>query len=141
MTDQPVHASCVALDERAILLFGRSGSGKSDLALRLIDRGWSLVADDYVDLTPRNGWLLASPPASIAGRMEVRHVGVVDLPYRSNLPVCLAILLDEEPERLPEPGGWKYAGITVPSLSIRALECSAPVKVEHLLRVYGLALK
>src|SRR3546814_11301183 len=72
MSEQAVHASCVALDGRAVLLMGASGSGKSDLALRLIDRGWSLVSDDYVTLECRGGKLVAAPPEQIAGRMEVR---------------------------------------------------------------------
>src|SRR3546814_10443620 len=75
MTARPIHASCVALDGRAILLMGNSGSGKSDLSLRLIDRGWSLVADDYVCLLPSGGKLLAKPPPNIAGRIEVSNVG------------------------------------------------------------------
>src|SRR3546814_16697066 len=76
MTARPIHASCVALDGRAILLMGNSGSGKSDLSLRLIDRGWSLVADDSVCLLPSGGTLLAKPPQNIAGRIRVRHVGL-----------------------------------------------------------------
>src|SRR3546814_4210439 len=84
MTARPIHANCVALDGRAILLMGNSGSGKSDLSLRLIDRGWSLVADDYVCLIPSGGKLLAKPPPNIAGRIEVRNVGLVELPYLSD---------------------------------------------------------
>src|SRR3546814_13538434 len=97
---------------------GNSGSGKSDLSLRLIDRGWSLVADDYVCLIPSGGKLLAKPPPNIAGRIEVRNVGLVELPYLSDSPVCLALRLDEKPERLPEPGRWTFAGLTVPSLRL-----------------------
>lgn len=141
MTDQPTHASCVALDNRAILLIGASGSGKSDLAIRLIDRGWSLVADDYVQLTPIDGRLLASPPANIAGKIEVRNVGVVELSCASEVPVCLVILLDREPERMPEPGWWRIAGLQIPSLAMHAFEASAPIKIEHSLRLHGLSLE
>src|SRR3546814_19775407 len=86
---------------------GASGSCKSDLALRLIDRGWSLVSDDYVTLECRGGKLVAAPPEQIAGRMEVRHVGLIRLPFITGVPVCLAIFLDRAPERLPDADVWK----------------------------------
>src|SRR3546814_15303755 len=76
-----VHATCIAIDGRGILLRGPSGSGKSDLALRLIDGGALLVADDQVILTEADGELTASAPATIAGRMEVRGIGIVDMPH------------------------------------------------------------
>lgn len=138
MTAQPVHATCIALDGRAILLAGRSGSGKSDLGLRLIDRGWALVADDYVDLVETGGRLIASPPASIAGRIEVRGVGLVAMPCVAGACVSLMFLLGEPMERLPEPGVWRHGGVSIPSLPINAFEASAPIKVEHSLRVYGI---
>lgn len=141
MSTQPVHASCVALDGRAVLLIGASGSGKSDLALRLVDRGWTLVADDYVHLRPAHGRLLASPPDRIAGQMEVRNVGLVSLPFASDIPVCLAVLLDREPERLPEPGEWRFAGQAVPALPLPAFQPSTALKVEHMLRLHGLSLE
>src|SRR3546814_1547110 len=81
---------------------GASGSGKSDLALRLIDRGWSLVSDDYVTLESRGGKLVAAPPEQIAGRMEVRHVGLIRLPFVADVPVCLAIFLDRSEEHTSE---------------------------------------
>src|SRR3546814_12576459 len=81
------------------------------------------------------------PPPNIAGRSEVRNVGLVELPDLSDSPVCLALRLVEKPERLPEPRRWTFAGITVPSLRLHGLEPSAPLKVEHSLRVYGLDRK
>lgn len=141
MSKQTVHASCVALDGRAVLLMGVSGSGKSDLAVRLIDRGWSLVSDDYVTLERRGGKLVAAPPQQIAGRMEVRHVGLIRLPFVTGVPVCLAIFLDREPERLPDADVWNHAGIAVPAFALHGLEPSAPLKVEHLLRVNGHAVE
>lgn len=141
MTDhQPTHANCVALNGRAVLMIGHSGSGKSDLAIRLIDRGWSLVADDYVTLVPVNGRLMATTPANIAGRIEVRDVGLVEVPFVSSVPVCLVIQLDGTPERLPEPQNWRFEDIDIPLLSLHPFEASAPVKVEHSLRVHGLTL-
>ena len=75
---ETIHASCVALGEQAILLTGPSGSGKSDLALRLLDRGAILVSDDYTVLTANRGRVVATAPATIAGRIEVRQAQPVD---------------------------------------------------------------
>src|SRR3546814_5042791 len=89
MSEQAVHASCVALDGRAVLLMGASGSGKSDLALRLIDRGWSLVSDDYVTLESRGGKLVAAPPEQIAGRSEEHTSELQSLMRISYAVFCL----------------------------------------------------
>src|SRR3546814_13636569 len=106
MSEQAVHANCVALDGRAVLLMGASGSGKSDLALRLIHRGWSLVSDDYVTLECRGRKLLAPPPAHIASRLDVRHVGLLRLPFITGVPVSLAIFLLCAPARSPTARVW-----------------------------------
>ena len=135
---EAVHASCVAIDGRAVLIFGASGAGKSDLALRLIDRGAVLVSDDYTDLTIAKGRLLASPPATIAGKLEMRHVGIVDHPFVTDVPVAVAIDLDRPPERLPEPTTRAFRDIPVPLIGLNALEPSAPLKVEAALAIHGL---
>ena len=120
-----------------MLLFGPSGSGKSDLALRLIDRGWTLIADDQVELVRDGGSLLASPPATIAGQIEVRGVGIVDRSYVSGLPVALAFDLAETPERLPEPARRVVGGVLLPCLGLAPFDVSAPLKVEAALTLHG----
>ena len=135
-----IHASCVAIAGRAVLIAGASGSGKSDLALRLIDRGARLVSDDYTLLAEAGGRLLASPPPTIAGKLEIRGVGIVDREAASEVPVCLLVDLDGEPERLPEPRSTMLLGTTVPTVSLSALEASAPLKVEAALQSFGLPL-
>ena len=137
---ETVHASCVAIDGRAVLILGGSGAGKSDLALRLLDRGGSLVSDDYVDLTAADGRLLASPPARIAGKLEVRGVGIVERPFTGEVPVALAIDLEGRPERLPDPAAQAFCGLSIPLLTLNALEPSAPLKVEAALALHGLPL-
>ncbi len=128
-----VHATAVALDGDAVLLLGRSGSGKSDLALRLIDRGWQLVADDRVVLTADGATLTASAPPVLHGLIEVRGVGIVG--ERSvTAAVRLAIDLDAPPERLPEPRQWRHAGACVPLIALDPFELSAPLKIERALR-------
>jgi serine kinase of HPr protein (carbohydrate metabolism regulator) len=89
--EKTVHATAVALDGRGVLLLGPSGAGKSDLALRLIDRGWRLVADDRVVVTASDGVALARPPVRLDGLIEVRQVGIVVEPAVRDLPLVLAI--------------------------------------------------
>ncbi len=135
-----IHATAVALDGRAVLLLGPSGAGKSDLALRLIDRGWQLVADDRTVLSANNGILTATAPAAIAGLIEVRGVGLC---AESNLssPVALAIDLAGDPERLPETTTQSWRGIAIPMIALSAFGESAALKVERALRQHGLAVK
>lgn len=138
--DEIVHASCVAIGGRAVLLAGRSGAGKSDLAIRLVDRGAALVSDDYTELRRIGGTLLARAPAAIAGRIELRGVGIVDLEPASDVPICLHADLDQAPERLPEPATIRLGGLDIPSVALAALEPSAPLKLEHALVQFGLPL-
>jgi serine kinase of HPr protein (carbohydrate metabolism regulator) len=135
---ETVHASCVAVAGRAVLIAGASGRGKSDLALRLIDRGARLVSDDYTALRKDAGRLIATAPGTIAGKIEVRGVGIVEMEALAQAPVCLFIDLDAAPERLPEARTVELLRISVPALRLDALEGSAPIKVETALRLFGL---
>ncbi|MGA9580648.1 MAG: aldolase [Allosphingosinicella sp.] len=138
--DETVHASCVAIGGRGVLLAGRSGVGKSDLAIRLIDRGALLVADDYTELRRVDGTLLARAPAAIAGKIELRGVGIIGMEPAADVPICLCADLDPDPERLPEPAAIRLAGLDIPLVALAALEPSAPLKLEHALVQFGLPL-
>lgn len=130
VSSETLHASCVAIDGRAVLIEGRSGSGKSDLALRLIDRGARLVSDDYTVLVRERDRLLAQPPATIAGKIEVRGIGVVDMPHSERVPVALVVCLSEQVERMPDDGEIRtIAGVVVPMITLNAREASAAIKV------------
>jgi len=130
ISSETLHASCVAIDGRAVLIEGRSGSGKSDLALRLIDRGATLVSDDYTVLVRDRDRVLAQPPATIAGRIEVRGVGIVEMPHVERVPAALVVCLADQVERLPEASESRtIAGIAVPMIALNGHEASAPVKV------------
>ncbi|MBX9815229.1 MAG: aldolase [Proteobacteria bacterium SG_bin5] len=135
LSSETLHASCVAIGDQAVLIEGRSGAGKSDLALRLIDRGARLVSDDYTLLLRDAGRLLASPPATIAGRIEVRGVGIVAMPHIARVPVALLVELADDVERMPPPSPpRRICGIDVPVIAVEGHYASAPIKVELALR-------
>jgi serine kinase of HPr protein (carbohydrate metabolism regulator) len=139
LSSETVHASCVAIGGRAVLIGGRSGRGKSDLAMRLIDRGAVLVSDDYVIVRRTGGRLLATAPETIAGKIEVRGVGILELPAERDIPVALFADLDQDATRLPEGGECRsVAGVDIPVVHVSAHEASAPIKVEAALKLFGL---
>ncbi|KTT73379.1 HPr kinase/phosphorylase [Sphingomonas sanguinis] len=130
-----IHATAVAIGETGVLLLGPSGAGKSDLALRLIDRGATLVGDDYLHARQVDGDLQVVVPDRIAGLIEVRGVGILPMPHRPTATIGLAISLASEAEgeeRLPNPRETVIAGVTIPLYSLVPFPASAPIKVELL---------
>jgi len=131
---ETIHATSVAIRGRGVLILGPSGSGKSDLALRLIDRGASLISDDYTVASSPDGRLLLDAPPNIAGRMEIRHLGIVDIPCVGGVPANLVIELKDSPPRMPDQDQtFCIAGILLPLVTLSGLEPSAPIKVEFAL--------
>lgn len=136
-----VHATCVAVpgDQDAaagVLLLGPSGAGKSDLALRLIDQGAQLVADDQTCLSAHDTVLWAEPPESLAGRIEVRGLGIRHVPYleKIQLSACFELVAATKIERMPEPKTRVFLGISLPSLDLFPFEASANVKLRLAVR-------
>ncbi len=133
--DQPPHATAVArwapgIGWRAILISGPSGAGKSDLALRLIGRGWRLLADDYVHVFASGEALYAGAPEAIRGRIEARGVGIIGAGAREVARLVLIVELAETtPERLPDPDVRTLAGRSLPLLRLAGFEASAVEKV------------
>jgi HPr kinase/phosphorylase len=113
----------VSRDGDGVLLIGPSGSGKSDLALRLLGRGFLLVADDRVDID--NG--VAAPPAALAGLLEVRGLGIVRLPYAATARLALVAELGIAAERLPAVG--RHAGLGLPLVRLDPTAASAPERL------------
>jgi len=133
-----VHATCVALKVgrswRALLLRGPSGAGKSDVALRLVEAGGRLVADDQTHLGRCGKQLVATPPPALAGLIEVRGVGIVRLgraQLQAAAPVALLVDLvrPEQVERLPEPAHETLLGVALPRLALAPFEPSAVMKL------------
>ncbi len=117
-----IHASCASREGHGVLLLGRSGVGKSDLLLRLLDRGFGLVADDQVYI--KDGF--ASAPAVLAGLLEVHGLGIVKLPFVPCARLALAVELAPAP-RMPSPVQHTVTGL--PLVLIDPALCSAPLRV------------
>lgn len=140
-----IHASCVAIGAKGVLILGESGAGKSDLALRLMDDGAKLVADDRTELYAAKGRPMARAPASIAGLIEVRGLGIVARPFRKNVGLALVVQLgkpvDLENRRLPNQAFYlppKELGAVkpVPLIILDASSPSAPAKVRLALAAF-----
>ena len=131
VSSETLHVSCVAIGDRAVLIEGRSGAGKSDLALRLIDRGAQLISDDYTLVVREGQALLATAPATIAGKIEVRGIGIIALPHVERVPVALLVELRDDIERMPlDMPVRTIAGVKVPVVAVEGHYASAPIKVE-----------
>ena len=139
MSAETVHATCIAIKGVGILLRGVAGSGKSDLAYRLItEHGALLVADDQTVLTPGKSCASATCKEGWAGQLELRGLGIVTVPHEQDVPIGLVIDLVDRGEvpRLPEPAFAALMGSQIPLLKLHAFDLSTPSKIlvaaEHL---------
>jgi serine kinase of HPr protein (carbohydrate metabolism regulator) len=130
-----VHGTCVEIDGTGILIQGPPGSGKSDLAIRLIDSGARLVADDQTQITETGGELIAASPAKISGLIEVRGIGLICVDTLSEVPISLIVDLVDRAAipRLPVPNSKALidttSNIQLPVFQLHAFDNSSPVKV------------
>jgi NAD(P)-dependent dehydrogenase (short-subunit alcohol dehydrogenase family) len=138
-----IHASCVAIAGKGVLILGASGAGKSDLALRLIDEGAKLVADDRCEIFVRAGKLCARAPASIAGLLELRGIGIIALPHAPATRVVMAVRLHEgHAARLPKPAFFEPPAPLgprgkVPLIVVNAAAPSAPARIRAALAAFS----
>ncbi|MEO6224875.1 MAG: HPr kinase/phosphatase C-terminal domain-containing protein [Sphingomicrobium sp.] len=139
LSAETVHASTVASDGRAVVITGPSGSGKSDLTLRLLDRGFVLVSDDQTIVKRDGDRLIATAPANIAGKLEIRGIGIIDMERTADVPVALLVELTNDIQRLPDDSRERpILGVSLPLISIDAMTASAPSKVALALDRLGL---
>jgi serine kinase of HPr protein (carbohydrate metabolism regulator) len=139
LSAETVHASTVATGGRAVLITGPSGTGKSDLTLRLLDRGFTLVSDDQTIVKRQDNRLIASAPPTIRGKLEIRGLGIVDVEIVENVPIALLVELTSDIQRLPDDSRERpILGIPLPLVSIDAMAASAPSKVALALDRFGL---
>ena len=142
LSSEAVHASSVAIDGRAILITGVSGSGKSDLALRLIDRGFTLISDDQTLVRRDGDRLIASAPPTIRGKLEIRGIGIIEVETANDVPVALLVELTSDIQRLPDDSRERpILGINLPLVTIDATTASAAAKVVLALGRFGLPVK
>ena len=132
-----LRGTCIAVGGSGVLLRGPSGSGKSDLALRLIDAGGRLVADDYTDVSEVGRRLVATAPPKVHGLLEVRGIGIVRLEAKpsARLIACVDLVRIEQVERMPLPEDVQILGISLPRYVVWAAEPSAVAKVALVVRL------
>ena len=141
LSTESVHATTIALNGRAVMISGPSGSGKSDLALRLMDRGFKLVSDDQTLVRREGERLIASAPANIAGKIEVRGIGILDVDTVSDVPVALLVELTSDIQRMPDDARERpILDVPLPIVSIDAMTASAAAKVALALDRLGLKI-
>ncbi len=130
------HATCIELNGKGVLILGNSGSGKSDLAFRLVDAGGVLVSDDYVELIEENNKIVAKTAPNIAGMIEVRGVGLINVNYKERTNVELVLKLTERKQmaRLPESEYFEYGNAKVRQYIFDPFANSATAKIKLLLR-------
>lgn len=145
MAEANIHASCVAIGGQGVLLLGKSGAGKSDIALQLIESGAKLVADDRTVLFAEKGVLHARAPASIKGLLEIRGVGIVACPARAKVRIALAVQLGREGARLPAGRYWRPPAklglrMQVPEILLDARFPSTPARIRAALAAFSKGL-
>ncbi|MGB7406265.1 MAG: HPr kinase/phosphatase C-terminal domain-containing protein [Pacificimonas sp.] len=129
-----LHATTIAIDGYGVMIVGPSGSGKSDLALRLVDRGAILIADDQTVLGKAGDRISARAVAGFEGKIELRGVGIVTLPHQKEATVKLIVRLSTLVPRVPDPRVETHLGIDVPVMKFDAMRPSTPLLVEIALR-------
>jgi HPr kinase/phosphorylase len=135
MNEAAIHATVVSIGKWGLAITGPSGSGKSDLALRLIDRGAVLVGDDYVLLGEDAGRLIASPASNLAGKLEIRGIGIVLVKNLGVTKLRLRVELGEDGPRFNDSWPLTRLGrFAIPTLRLNPFAASAPIKVETALQ-------
>ena len=132
-------ASCVLVNGRGLLIEGPPGSGKSGLALALIDRGARLVGDDGVRLEARQARVWANPPPNTEGLIEIRNVGIARLPCSEGVIALLLRLAPDAPRFVEEAEQAQLCGCEVPQITLWPDTPALPLRAEWALRLHGLA--
>ena len=131
------HASCVEFEEYGLLICGDSGSGKSDLCLRLLNSGARLVADDQTEIKNDNGRLIARCPENLRNMLEVRGIGIVETPSIPQTEIRLKLILQnkEKIDRMPSFQTEEIEGVPLPVFRMNAFENSAVLKIKTFIAI------
>lgn len=132
---QLLHASCLLVEGKGLLISGASGSGKSSLCAQLIQQGAKLVADDQVLLFHEMGQLMARAPEALQGKLELYGIGVLDVPYVLRAPVQLELRCVDAIERMPEEGASQYGGVKIPLLEVDPTHYATAAKISLYCRI------
>ena len=126
-----MHSSSVVIDDNGVLILGDSGSGKSDLALRLIDNGATLISDDISICKKNSNDIYLYCPPEIKGLLEVREVGIITVPFVERIKLRLVVnLKSNNNERFPKDSSFRILGIKIPIINIEGKNSSAVAKIK-----------
>ena len=126
-----MHSTSVVIDDNGVLILGDSGSGKSDLALRLIDSGATLISDDISICRKNSDNIYLYCPPEIKGLLEVREIGIITVPFVESIKLRLVVnLRSKNNERFPKDNSFKILGIKIPLISIEGKNSSAVAKIK-----------
>ncbi len=126
-----MHSSSVVIDDNGVLILGDSGSGKSDLALRLIDNGATLISDDISICRKNSNNIYLHCPPEIKGLLEVREIGIITVPFVERIKLRLVVnLKSKNNERFPKDNSFRILGIKIPLISIEGKNSSAVAKIK-----------
>ena len=131
MVSKRIHGSSVAVEDNGILIIGHSGSGKSDLALRLIDSGGTLISDDQTLCLKKQNEIFLFSIEAIYGLLEVRDMGIIKVPYVENVKMKIIVsLVQKKTERLYPKNEKRLLGLNFPHLELEPNEISAVAKIK-----------
>ena len=131
MVSKRIHGSSVALEDNGVLIIGNSGSGKSDLALRLIDSGGTLISDDQTLCLKKQNEIFLFSIAAIYGLLEIRNMGIIKVPYVENVKMKIIVsLVQKKTERLYPKNKKRLLGLNFPHLELEPNEISAVAKIK-----------
>ena len=126
-----IHSTSVVIDDNGVLILGDSGSGKSDLALRLIDNGATLISDDISICRKNSNNIYLYCPPEIKGLLEVREIGIITVPFVERIRLRLVVnLKSNNNERFPKDSSFRILGIKIPIINIEGKNSSAVAKIK-----------
>lgn len=126
-----IHSTSVVIDDNGVLILGDSGSGKSDLALRLIDNGATLISDDISICRKNSNNIYLYCPPEIKGLLEVREIGIITVPFVERIKLRLVVnLKSNNNERFPKDSSYRILGIKIPIINIEGKNSSAVAKIK-----------
>ena len=131
MKTRRVHSTSVVIEDAGVMITGKSGFGKSDLALRLIDSGATLISDDVTICETVGNSIFLFPPNEIRGLLEVRELGIMTVPYIENIKLSLVVeLVEKEIDRLPQQSFTNLLNIKIQKIKIQGKNSSSVAKIK-----------